>query len=464
MLTIIFNQSLVSCQVPDDWKDANVVPLHKKGKRDSADNYRPVSLTCIASKILEHIIYSSVAQHLEKNSILTSGQHGFRSGHSCETQLAIAVNDWAKAMDSNHCVDVAILDFCKAFDSVPHERLKSKLHFVGVRGKTLQWISSFLSERRQRVLLNGTCSDWSNVRSGVPQGSVLGPLLFLIYINDIGRDIGSTIRLFADDCIVYRVVNNILDVSSLQNDLDKLVKWGNEWQMEFNVKKCSVMHLSRKRQKMSSHYFMNGVQLKPTNCATYLGVEIQDDLGWGKHIDKITGNASRTLGLIRRNLWGCSKQTKSLAFTSLVRPQIEYACTVWDPYLIKHVRKLDMIQRRGARFVVADYRYTSSPSEMINKLQWPSLTLRRQTARLGLLYKAIHGAASIPLDGLQKPIRATRKSDSLSYINLCTRSDSYKYSFFPRTIVDWNNLPYSVRSSSSVDSFKLALGQFYALD
>ena len=161
--------------------------------------------------------------------------------------------------------------------------------------------------------------------------------------------------------------------------------------------------------------------------------------------------------MVRRNLWGCSKQIKSLAYTSLVGSQLEYASAVWDPHLQKHCHKLDMVQRRGSRFVMADYRYTSSPSEMISKLQWQSLPVRRQAARLTLLYKAIQGTACIPIDNLQRPTRTTRNSSHLSFIALSSHCDTYKFSFYPRTVTDWNNLPYAIHCLPSTDSFTLAL-------
>ena len=287
MLTFIFNQSLTTGEIPSDWLDANVSPLHKKGRRDLADNYRSISLTCIASKVLEHIIYSSIAGHLDKFSILSSLQHGFRSGHSCDTQLVIAVNDWAKAIDCRDRVDIAILDFSKAFDSVAHERLKSKLHSYGIRGNTLNWIASFLQNRRQRVLLNGVFSDWSKVQSGVPQGTVLGPLLFLIYINDICEGLSSNIRLFADDCLLYRTIKSSLDVGHFQDDLNRLGAWCRTWQMNFNVKKCSIMHLSRHRQPITDQYSLNGTVLSSVSSHPYLGIEIQNDLRWNNHINNI---------------------------------------------------------------------------------------------------------------------------------------------------------------------------------
>ncbi|MFZ2538830.1 MAG: reverse transcriptase family protein [Oscillospiraceae bacterium] len=155
MLCLIFNRSLELGQVPSDWKDANVTPLYKKGRKDSVENYRPVSLTCIVSKVIEHVVYSSISRHLEQNSILTPRQHGFRPNHSCESQLILAIDDWASALDRREQVDIAILDFSKAFDTVPHERLKSKLHCYGIRGITLSWVASFLANRRQE-----SCGKW----------------------------------------------------------------------------------------------------------------------------------------------------------------------------------------------------------------------------------------------------------------------------------------------------------------
>ena len=181
--------------------------LFKKGDRALASNYRPVSLTCILCKLLEHIVYSNIMDHLEKHNLLSDRQHAFRKKHSCEAQLVTVINDWAKILDKGGQVDTFILDFEKAFDTPPHELLKCKLFGYGIRGKTLLWIYSFLCSRQQRVVINGAKSKWAPVLSGVPQGTVLGPLLFSLYINDIMVDIDSEIRLFADDCVCYRQIH-----------------------------------------------------------------------------------------------------------------------------------------------------------------------------------------------------------------------------------------------------------------
>ena len=206
ILTSIFQQSLDTGEVPSDWRTANISPIYKKGERNIASNYRPVSITSVCCKIIEHIIFSHVMDHYYNNSILIDEQHGFRPGRSCETQLLITSNDLAESLDKGEQVDAIVLDFSKAFDRVPHQRLLNKLHHYGVRDSLLLCINNFLTKRSQRVVVDGEASDWVPVTSGVPQGTVLGPLLFLSFINDLSSGITSKIRLFADDCLIYRPI------------------------------------------------------------------------------------------------------------------------------------------------------------------------------------------------------------------------------------------------------------------
>ena len=190
---------------------------------------------------MEHILSSQMMHHIESQGIICETQFGFRQNHSCETQLLLIIDDFARAMDHNIQVDVGILDMSKAFDKVPHERLALKLHHYGIRGNVLTWLQSFLRNRSQQVVIDGYYSTPCGVISGVPQGSVLGPTLFLIYINDIAADIQSTIRLFADDCLIYRRISSPEDHYILQEDLNRLTVWATTWQMNFNVDKCNIM-------------------------------------------------------------------------------------------------------------------------------------------------------------------------------------------------------------------------------
>ena len=214
----LFQQSVDTGEILKEWSLANICPLFKKSDRSLAYNYRPVSLTCVPCKLLKHIVCSNIMAHLDEHKLLSDRQHAFRKGHSCETQLTTVINDWAKILDNRGQVDTFILDFEKAFDTPPHELLKSKLFSYGIGGKTLKWIDSFLCFRQQLVVVNGVKS--APVLSGVPQGTVLGPLLFSLYINDISSDIESEIRLFADDCVCYREIKDEEDTMKLQSDID----------------------------------------------------------------------------------------------------------------------------------------------------------------------------------------------------------------------------------------------------
>ena len=225
--TILFQHSLSKGIVPDDWKLAFISPLFKKGDKSDVANYRPISLTSIVCKLLEHIVHSTIMDFLDSNKILSSFQHGFRQGRSCESQLLSTLRNFTQCLNSSGQTDAILLDFSKAFDKVDHKILLSKVSSIGIQGSLFNWISSFLSNRLQHVVVDGSISDKGPVLSGVPQGTVLGPLLFLIYINDIHENLspGTHIRLFADDSLLYREIHNTSDTITLQKDLDQLQKW-----------------------------------------------------------------------------------------------------------------------------------------------------------------------------------------------------------------------------------------------
>ena len=222
ILTITFQKSINSGTPPSDWLKAHIVPIHKKNDRTIASNYRPISLNSIPCKILKHIIFTSIHKHLESNNILTDRKHGFRSKRSCETSLLTTFNDLTSTLDKNHQIDLVLLDFSKTVNTVPHKRLLHTLDHHGIRASTHLWIKKCLTNRTQEVLVEGCKSGQVYVSSGVPQGTVLGPLLFLLYINDMPSHIspGTSLKHFADDAMLYRQINNHTDQDNLQLDLD----------------------------------------------------------------------------------------------------------------------------------------------------------------------------------------------------------------------------------------------------
>ena len=351
----------------------------------------------------------------------------------------------ARSLNNRSQTDLIIMDFTKAFDSVPHNRLMLKLNHYGVRGKLNRWIARFLMCRKQRVVVGGDYSAWTEVKSGVPQGTVLGPLLFLAFINDLPQNLHSEVRLFADDCVVYRKIQDNSDHDQLQADLDTLTQWQHEWQLYFNPKKCFVMRVTHARSPKVFDYKLGGHLLGVTNCHSYLGVDITNNLTWRNHINRITATANKQLGFIRRNLFSCTKEIKQTAYIALVRPHLEYASSVWDPYHKDLVDKLEMVQRRAARFVTNDYRRSSSVSAMLNNLGWTSLKDRRTASRVQILQKARLGLLPLPVDDLLlPPSRLSRHTHCNSYRIIATKKDCYKYSYWSRTVIGLNSLPQDI--------------------
>ena len=458
ILNTIFQQSLDTGVVPKDWLKANVTAIYKKGSKTTPANYRPVSLTCISCKVLEHIVFSSIMKHSDTNHIIKQYQHGFREKHSCETQLLTTVEEISRSLDKKHQTDLLILDFAKAFDTVAHQRLINKLDFYGIRGKTKDWIENWLTERHQTVVIDGKSSRAVRVKSGVPQGTVLGPLLFTLFINDIGDNVTSKIRLFADDCLLYNTVSSKADSDKLQEDLDKVVSWAETWQMRFNPIKCYHLQITRKKKPYCSKYTMMGVDLSKVESQTYLGVELTHDLSWNEHIKKTGARANKALNFVRRNLYDCPTDIKETAYKALVRPHLEYSSTVWDPHYLNDINTLEKVQRKAARFVLGKYRQRESPTEMMKDLKWNSLQERRLVARQTMLHKIISKTAAVQLpDYISKPRRITRGQHSRSFTNISASTDSYQFSFFPRSVRCWNLLPEALVTAPSADQFKASL-------
>ena len=264
----------------------------------------------------------------------------------------------------------------------------------------------YLGSRTQQVILEGTTSSTAPVLSGVPQGSVLGPLLFLLFINDLPDSISrqSTVRLFADDCILYRKVKTADDAKALQDDLDKLQQWEIDRMMEFHPQKCQVIHATNKRKIIDLPYNIHGHNLEAVDSAKYLGLDIHRTLSWNQHINNTVKKANNTRAFISRNTYQCPRATKELCYKTLVRPIMEYRSIIWDPFTKDNISKLEMVQRRAARYVTGDYHRTSSVTDMLQKLQWPTLQERRAQAKTAMTFRIVHHLVDIPLTHSYQPL------------------------------------------------------------
>ena len=416
--------------IPDDWRQALVSPLFKKGDRSIPSNYRPISLTSICCKLLEHIIHSHAMKHLDQHNILNDAQHGFRKNRSTESQLILTCNEHAKALNSGEQRDSILLDFSKAFDKVPHKRLLSKLKHYGIRGKILDWIQDFLRDREQSVVVEGETSSPIGVTSGVPQGSVIGPLLFLLYINDLPDSVEhSSSSLFADDSMISRNVKSEEDAQLLQDDLNKLQEWENRWMMQFNPDKCEVLTVTNERKPTQFDYTIHGQTLQKVKNSKYLGLSIDRKLSWNSHIDMISKKANSVRAFLQRNTKMCPRHIKDKCYTTYVRPIVEYASSVWDPCTSKYISKLEAIQRRAARYVFSDYRYESSPTLMQNQLGWPTLRARRMQGKAVMMYRIVNKLIAIP-----EVVHLTRRETStrghyIRFHQSHTRVLAHKHSF-----------------------------------
>lgn len=474
----VFQRSLDTGDLPADWRKANVSCAFKKGDKHQAENYRPISLTSVCCKLLEHIVSHHLLSYLDQHRVLTDLNHGFRAGFSCETQLVTTLRDLFTSYDSSTQVDLAVLDFSKAFDTVPHQKLLHKLAHYGVKGTTHQWIGNFLTNRTMKVVLDGEESREVTVDSGVPQGTVLGPLLFLCHINDLPVTVKSQVRLFADDCLLYREIHTFNDHIALQEDLKKLETWAQDWGMRFNAKKCNILSI---KKKSDFRYQLCGEILSDVTGSPYLGVTISNDLKWHDHISNKTKKANSVLGLLKRNLRYCPHNCKRTAYVTLVRPILEYAAIIWDPHLKGDIDKIERIQHRAARFITGDYR-TRQPgcvTAMLRNLQLPSLQSRRCETRLLFLFRVVEGLvpALPPVHFLKTRDTNKRRVKPKKFIDCVTTNIVEKYatnnsrclklpewnteepqnSFFFRTAIEWNALSEDQVQAKTPEEFRQRL-------
>lgn len=484
-LSIIFNISFQHQQLPSIWKTGTISALFKKGAKSEAKNYRPVSLTSIPCKIMESLIVDDIVEHLIYNNLKNINQHGFTKGKSTVTNLISALNIWTEALSHGFPVDIVYLDFEKAFDKVPHQRLLQHLSNYGIRGHVLGWITNFLSNRKQAVKVNTSLSSSSPVLSGVPQGSVLGPVLFLIFVTNISDHITNFISLFADDTKLFSYIledeNSIHSTSTLQEDLIMLTQWSEIMQMSFNLSKCHVMHLGNKNPRnqysmfKSSHYKEkpSGTcynlyfhDLDDVSQETDLGVCVDDELKFSDHISAKISKANKMLHVIKNTFKNLTPEIFKKLYTTLVRPHLEYATAVWSPQNKKDIMRIESVQRRATKMVPT--LREGSYEERLKTLQLPTLEYRRIRQDLLLLWNIATRNISLDLQTycptcpekkmLEEPQLRTTRGHSLKY--RVQYHQGLRCNFFSSRIIPlWNRLLESTVTSENINIFKNKLAK-----
>ena len=463
-LSTLFNKSLQLGKVPQVWKLAFVTALYKKGDKDLAKNYRPISLLSCVCKVMEKCIFIKLYSHLSDNNLLTPFQSGFIPGDSTVNQLLDIYDIIISALDDGKEVRAVFCDVEKAFDRVWHRGLIKKLHGYGIRGQLLNWFKDYLSNRQQLVLLDGKKSDIMDVKAGVPQGSILGPLLFILYINDIVSSIVSSIRIFADDTSLFLVVEEPQAAAeTLNSDLRKIQQWATNWLVTFSGPKTKSMLFSRLRN-VRNHppLFLNQTQIEEVDTHKHLGLTLSSNGTWSAHIDSVIVKGKQSLNVLRKLKRILDRESLYRLYCAYVRPQLEYGCCVWLNLTAEQSNQLEDIQLEAARIMICAPRGTRH--ELLYKetgLQ--TLVERRKQQQLVMYYKMknrllppyLSLRARIPP---QRPHTYTLRNTGDSQI-IQSSSTSYHNSFHPSAVQLWNSLPPDHREAPSVDAFK---GRFKA--
>lgn len=464
--SVLCNISLSRGEFISEWKKANVIPIFKKGDRQLKENYRPVSLLDSLSKIIEKVVFIRLYKFLENINFFNVHQSGFRPGDSTVYQLTLIIHCIFEALEKGKEVRMVFLDLSKAFDRVWHEGLIFKLQHIGIKDPLLSWLHSYLSERQQRVVIEGQCSNWSKISAGVPQGSVLGPLLFLIYINDICVDVQSQCFLYADDTSLFDITDDPSQSSHvLNNDLKVISQWCDKWSMKMNISKCESMTFSVKRNKIvHPTLFFEDVPIREVRSHTHLGLTLSDNLSWKEHILAIHEKASKALNVFKGLKFKLNRSTLIVLYKSLIRPLMEYGDIIWDGCSQEDSNILENIQYECARVVTGAIRGTSK-ANLLSELCWEDLKIRRKIHKLILFYKMVNHLTPsylfslLPLKQCQRSRYNLRSNDNFSLIQ--TRTARFKKSFLPSVILSWNELDEEARNLDSLKSFKSKIRSYY---
>ena len=462
-LSIIFQRCVSSGRFPDSWKLANVQPIHKKNNRQSKSNYRPISLLPLCGKILEKIIFDQVYSFLDENRLISTMQSGFRPGDSCIFQLISITSDIYRNFERHDETRAVFLDISKAFDKVWHNGLIHKLKCNGISGNLLAFFENYIHNRYQRVTLNGTESDWRSISAGVPQGSVLGPLLFLVYINDLTENIKSQMRLFADDSFLFTPVKNVeVSHEQLVNDLETVSNWGYQWKMVFNPditkQAVEVIFSVKKKKPFHPELKFNDIPVAREDYTKHLGLFLDSRLNFSKHITEAIRKATKGLSLMKYLSKYVSRKVLDLCYKLYVRPHLDYGDVIYHNQRGDLMKLIEQVQYKAALIVSGCWQGTSRV-KLYEELGWEPLDQRRWGHRMTTWYKIVNGLTPAYLFE-HVPKEAPRPLRSFIPKAPIAKTERYQNSFFPYCINEWNSLEKDIKYAPTLDKFKESINCF----
>ena len=464
-LLLIFQDCINYGIFPDCWKYANVQPIHKKNNRQIKSNYRPISLLPICGIFLEKIVFDQVYAFLHVNNLLSKNQSGFRPGDSTIYQLLSVTSSIYDTFENYDETRAVFLDISKAFDKVWHEGIIFKLRSNGISGNLLSFFGNYLSNRYQRVVLNGLESNWKSLNAGVPQGSVLGPLLFLVYINDLTDNISSDMRLFADDSSLFTSVKGVTEThDKLLKDLQTITIWAYQWKMVFNPditkQATEVIFSCKNKQPVHPELNFNRIPVAREPFTKHLGVYLDSRLNFSKHVKEQVLKASKGVSLLKFLSRYVDRNVLDLSYKLYVRPHLDYGDVIFHNQRMDLMSLIERVQYKAALIVTGCWQGTSR-DKLYDELGWESLSDRRWARRLSIFYKIKNGLTpSYLCDHIPKRNIIDISLRNRSIVAPLARTERYENSFFPYTIKSWENLDDVAKSKPSVQSFKKYLNGF----
>ena len=465
-LEILFNRSFRESKFPQIFKESNVIPLPKKGDNSCPSNFRPISLLSGVGKIQERIVFKNIHNYFNENNLLNKYQSGFLPNHSTTLHLIDIYHQICQTFDNNQYACMVFCDVSKAFDRVWHKGLLFKLKEYGINGALLNWISDYLDNRKQKVVIKSCHSNTKLITAGVPQGSVLGPLLFLIYVNDRSDRLLSLTRLFADDSSLFYSASSIQDIEGIINyDLRILGNWAAQWLIKFNPLKTVAELFTLKHVYSFPHLVFENTQIEFVENHKHLGLTLSNTGKWNCHIDNIAKTSSKILGIMRQLKYTLSRAALNQIYISYVLPVLEYSSVVWDGCSDYNTNTLEKIQHEAARIVTGLTRSVSI-EKLFTECGWTTLTNRRIQQKMTFMYKVSNQLVPSYISDIIPPLVSDVSNyplrNSSNYSVPYTRTEVSRRSCVPSSVSLWNNLDETVRNSSTINSFKNNVKSVYS--